>query len=96
MYSINHWFSKCGPRTPLGDPECLLGRPPRKNYFHNNTKMLHAFFTHISHECTVEFSRSYMILQHIECRADKKSSFLLLSKKLKKGTKMGKECHPSH
>lgn len=70
---------------PLGDLESLSGSSPGKNSFHNNTKMLLAFFTHISHECMMEFSRRIsVILQQIECRADKESSFLLLSQKLKR------------
>lgn len=82
---------------PLGDLESLSGRPQGKNSFRNNTEILLAFFTHLSHECMMEFSgRIYVILQQTEGRPDKESSFLLLSQKLKTLAKMGEECHASH
>lgn len=44
MYSRNYWFSKYGPGTSEG-PRDSLKKPPGKNSFHNNTKMLRAFFS---------------------------------------------------
>ena len=36
-------------------PETLLKSSWGQNYFHNNVKTLYDFFTHISHNCVVEF-----------------------------------------
>ena len=51
---LPQWLSRCGPQD-------LFRSLIHQNYFHNNAKLLFAFFILIFSQCSIEFFRGYMM-----------------------------------